>query len=370
MRLAIDLRCLLDTRRGGVETYTIAMVKELLKRSDIEVDLFYQARKASPFIHEIFPKVRYLAHSNSWFHLKYILGCRNLPQSYFKNEPDLIWLPDRRPFYKTVSPVVMTVHDQIPEHLPQTLSWKSRLWHWLFPLKKMFPLCAGLLTPSLYVMQSLSFPIPKEVTYEGATLSKTALVPKGVKKPFFLSLSPADPRKRLDWVLGAAQKFPKKNFVIAGLKIGDARFKKMRMIWPSNITTLGLITEEEKKGLYENAEALLALSREEGFDLPVLEAVIAHCPVILSDIPVHRELYKKGEFVKTEEDLWGRLYNWKRAEHTPPEPRGHYTWEKAAQRASLFFTRIILNKNRKDSGHRNGNDHTKDAESLKTYHHG
>ncbi len=357
MRIAIDLRCLLDARPGGVETYTIAMVKELLKQPDFEVDLFYQARKACPFIHEVFPKVRHLAFSNSWFHLKHLVGCRSLPKGYFKQMPDLIWLPDRRPFYKTRIPLVMTVHDQIPEHLPSTFSWKSRLWHWLFPLKTLVAPCAGLLTPSLYVMQALPFPIPKEVTYEGVELAHTAVLPKGIQKPFFLSISPADPRKRLAWLLRAAQKFPKKHFVIAGLKRKDSRFKKTTMTWPSNLKPLGVITEEEKKGLYQNAEALLALSQEEGFDLPVLEAVATNCPVLLSDIPVHRELYKKGEFIQTQEDLWAHLYHWEKSRHRAPQPRGLYSWDKAAQRASLFFERIILHENRKNSRDRDGNDH-------------
>ena len=144
----------------------------------------------------------------------------------------------------------------------------------------------------------------------------------------------------------ASQRFPKLNFVIAGVKLKDRRFKKLNISKRENLFLLPSITEAEKAWLYRNACALLALSRSEGFDLPVLEAVHAKCPVLLSDIPVHHELYKEAEWVKTEEDLWKSLYLAKNANLKVPTPRGTYTWEKAAQRSLLFFLRVLLNKDR------------------------
>jgi len=50
------------------------------------------------------------------------------------------------------------------------------------------------------------------------------------------------------------------------------------------------LTDEQLARLISGANALLAPSRAEGFDLPVAEAGALGTPVIGSDIPVHREL--------------------------------------------------------------------------------
>lgn len=350
-RIAIDLRPLLDPHESGVSVYTKSLVQRLIQNPSVEWQLFYQAKKRCSRIHELFPNVQHVARSNRLFHLKYLFGLKKLPKNYFKTIPDLLWIPDRRPFYECPFPIVMTIHDRIPELLPSSLSLKSRLWHRLFSLNRLKAGTKGLLFPSLTVAQSVRSRNPKEVTYEGVEFFEKpkrpeALSKKIKEKDFFFTLSPADPRKRLTWIFNAAKRFPKMNFIIAGLKLKDQRFRKMSLKTPENCSILNSISEEEKSWLYKNASAYLALSKMEGFDLPVLEAVHAKCPVLLSDIPVHHELYKDAEWIQTEEDLWKALYLAQNTSLKVPTPRGIYSWEKAAQRTLLFFLRVLGNENR------------------------
>lgn len=350
-RIAIDLRPLLDPHESGVTVYTKNIVKRLIESPEATWLLFYQARNRCQRIHDLFPEVQHIQRSNTSFHLKSLFRFPNLPKDYFSDQPDLLWMPDRRPFYKCPFPLVMTVHDRIPESEKNSLSLKSRVWHMIFNLNRLIKLTDGLLFPSLTVSQSVRTRKPKEVTYEGVAPTPKPMRPLGLpkkikEKEFFFSLSPADPRKRLEWIFKAAQRFPKMNFVIAGMKEGDKRFKKMKFLKTQNVFVLPTITEEEKAWLYRNALALLALSRSEGFDLPVLEAVHAKCPVLLSDIPVHHELYKDAEWIKTEEDLWKGLYLAQNSSLKVPTPRGTYNWEKAAERSLFFFLRVLLNKDR------------------------
>ena len=352
LRIAVDLRPLMEPFESGVTIYTKSILDRLLlNHPEIEWILFYQGRKRIPAIHNLYPQVRHIQKSNTFFHLSSIPLTPNLPSDYFVDQPDLLWMPDRRPFYKTSFPVVMTVHDLIPEHQPRNFSIKGRIWHKLFSLKKLLKGVNGILTPSLSVSQSIRTKLPKEVTYEGADLAKQAVEPKNfpkkwLKEGFFLMIAPADPRKHLDWVFSAVERFPRLNFLIAGWKENDKRFKRQGKKGTENCFFLNHITEEEKAWLLKNTTALLALSSEEGFDLPVLEAVTAKCPVLLSDIPVHRELYKEAEWVKNKEDFFRILYMSKQSELKVPTPRGNYSWDKASERVLLFFLRVLRNKNR------------------------
>jgi glycosyltransferase involved in cell wall biosynthesis len=348
-RVAVDLRCLLEPFESGVTVYTKALVDELLKAPHLlELDLFYQARNRCEAIHQKYPQVRHLSLSNTTFHFRCLFGFPPLPSSYFPVQPDLIWLPDRRPFYKSSIPLVMTVHDQVPETLKESLSFKGKLWHFLFSLKRLKKLSSGFLFPSLTVAHRVNSSLPWEVTYEGVKLSSTMEKPKGVPAgDFVLSLAPLDPRKRLNWVFEMAHFFPKVSFVCAGLKEKDGRFARLHLPTLPNLIYLGKVTEPEKKWLLKKAKVLLALSRYEGFDLPVLEAIHTKTPVILSDIAVHRELYKNATYVQGQNDLKSALYTALHRGGIIPEPRGIYTWEKAAERTLLFFFRVLLHKDGK-----------------------
>lgn len=60
------------------------------------------------------------------------------------------------------------------------------------------------------------------------------------------------------------------------------------------ILFLGALTDDEVAWLYRNADCFLFLSRAEGFGLPPLEAATFGCPVVVSDIPVMREVCADG----------------------------------------------------------------------------
>jgi glycosyltransferase involved in cell wall biosynthesis len=53
---------------------------------------------------------------------------------------------------------------------------------------------------------------------------------------------------------------------------------------------LGRCSDEELASWYDTAAACISLSSQESFGLVVLEAAAAGCPVVVSDIPVHRDL--------------------------------------------------------------------------------
>lgn len=63
-------------------------------------------------------------------------------------------------------------------------------------------------------------------------------------------------------------------------------------------------SDAELRSLLRGAIALVSPSLEEGFGLPPLEALANGCPVVLSDIPVYREVYGAwGEFFDPHDEM-------------------------------------------------------------------
>ena len=59
---------------------------------------------------------------------------------------------------------------------------------------------------------------------------------------------------------------------------------------PSHIRFLGRVSDDELVRLYNQAACFVFPSLYEGFGLPPLEAMACGCPVLVSDIPVEREI--------------------------------------------------------------------------------
>lgn len=342
--IAVDCRPLIEKRVSGVSVYTREIIRELSKYTELDLKFFYQNGKKIEHLHQEFKDIQFIKKSSTKFHLRSSIKFQKLAEGYFDIKPDLIWLPDRRPFYKTEIPIVMTIHDMVPKRARASLSWRSRLWHLMFPTKKLIKNVDGVLCPSFSVEQEIPRNMMRRVTYEGARKQKPELI-KGLSKKFSLFLAPDDPRKGISDFLRLVQDFPKDNFVWAGRKPNDKRFSSLKVDELTNLHIIPEFSESQKWGLFQQATLLLALSKYEGFDLPVLEAVRAKCPVIMSDIDVHQELYSGVNFVSNYEDLKTEYIRSRSNRLALPKTRGVYTWGSAAKQSLLLFRRVIENKN-------------------------
>lgn len=63
------------------------------------------------------------------------------------------------------------------------------------------------------------------------------------------------------------------------------------------VSLTGLLEREEVFSRLARAHVLISASKGEGLPVAVIEAMAARCPVILSDIPPHRELLDGAEFI-------------------------------------------------------------------------
>ena len=194
---------------------------------------------------------------------------------------------------------VMTVHDLSFLKNP---SWYSRTYYWYY--KFMTPLAVKtsqhILTVSEFSKSEILgfYPFLKaeeiSVVYNAidSRLFKhqTSDIRHQTSEPFVLCVSSIDPRKNFARLIEACQGLTGAKLYIVG-KYNRVFSQQMKLDTDSDkIHFLGRISDEELVQLYNQAACFVFPSLYEGFGLPPLEAMACGCPVLVSDIPVEREV--------------------------------------------------------------------------------
>lgn len=147
---------------------------------------------------------------------------------------------------------------------------------------------------------------------EEKTINTEILSRRGLKtKKYFLCISNEKPHKNLKMLVKAYHQFFKNN-----PPINPSAF------WPLAITTSNLFTKQPLSGILElgqtsekeiqillqNAAGLFFPSLYEGFGLPPLEGAVLGTPLVVSDIPAHRETLAT---LSENEIFWANPYDTK-----------------------------------------------------------
>lgn len=166
----------------------------------------------------------------------------------------------------------------------------------------------------------------------------------GLPSEYLLFVGASGPRKGLDWLLTAHATAPDLPPLVFS---GPGTFTESE-----RVHRLGYLSEVDLRHVVAGAAALVLPSRDEGFGLPVLEALACDIPVVCSDIPALREisggythLVPYGEVDALADAL--------RAAISDPHPasasiahRAHaatFTWHRCAQ-ATVTAYRKALNR--------------------------
>lgn len=112
-----------------------------------------------------------------------------------------------------------------------------------------------------------------------------------VNGKYILTVSSLEPRKNLNNLIRAFNRIEgKTKLVIVGLQNSNFRSGLDLALLGENIEVKGYQTDKELGCLMNGAEVFVSVSLYEGFGLPAVEAMGFGCPVIVSDIPAHREI--------------------------------------------------------------------------------
>lgn len=105
-----------------------------------------------------------------------------------------------------------------------------------------------------------------------------------IRGPFFIFAGAREPRKNLPALLQAHRSLePGTQLVLAGPRGGEPSAGR-------DVVETGYVAREELRALYHQAIALVMPSRDEGFGLPILEALQSGTPVVASSIPAFHEV--------------------------------------------------------------------------------
>jgi glycosyltransferase involved in cell wall biosynthesis len=130
--------------------------------------------------------------------------------------------------------------------------------------------------------------------------SSQSAIPGWRGEPFLLCVAQHRRNKNILFLLSVFQRLirqrkinPSMKLVIIGIT-GPETARILRMIKHTGLTQNVLLmhglSEPDLQWCYRNCEVLLAPSKTEGFGLPVVEALLAGCRVVCSNIPAFREL--------------------------------------------------------------------------------
>lgn len=195
-------------------------------------------------------------------------------------------------------PSVLTIHDLIPWHREGTSA--SALLHracYRYAVRSSARRAARLTTVSHYVRQKVTKTLR-------VSPDRVAVVPNGVDIPttgrcrgtvetkaFALYVGGHEPRKNVAGVFKAMQRYWQRYDPTLELRLTgherslsrDAATTYQRLPSDAPVRFLGDISDAELEEHYSSARVLLLLSHEEGFGLPVLEAMAHGCPVVAAN---------------------------------------------------------------------------------------
>jgi glycosyltransferase involved in cell wall biosynthesis len=282
VRLGVDAKCLLPPR-AGIARYLEGVLGglEAVAPGDLTVELLQPRRPRRTLPWVIWDLRR--------------ASARGL---------DVLHCPFYYPPPAPRCPVTVAIHDLLVLERPE---WFRPRWG--NTLRAMIPRGArradAVITGSRCVADALvaAYGVPRErIRLIGYGLDHRRFAPPGAERvtatrrqfgldrPYLLQVGAIEPRRGVDLAISAVgacrTAMPGLELVLAG----ESRAPVAALdAPPSWVRRLGRVDDAALPALYAGAEAVLAPSRGEGFDFPVLEALACGAAVVASDIPVHVE---------------------------------------------------------------------------------
>ncbi len=170
-----------------------------------------------------------------------------------------------------------------------------------------------------------------------------------LNRPYILSLATHEPRKNIHGILEAYQEAKKRNPAIAPLVLAGSAQNSFPNHLLKHVHVLGYVPSKHRPALLRGAQALLFPSFNEGFGLPVLEALACGTPVVTSAATPPSSLFTHGIFPAdpyNTHDIADALLRClaipknQQTAHMYHAQTIPYTWKKHAEKLESVFQRL------------------------------
>lgn len=316
MRIGIDIRCLVDGKRTGVEEYTLGLLEHVFSMDQrnkyvLFINSFHEPKSdLSMFDKHKNVSIKKFRIPNKllnlcfwyfgWPHVDKMIGGVDI---FFMPNINFIGLSKE-------TKLLLTIHDLSFEMYPEFFSVKRRLWHSLINPRKLCRRADHIIAVSDSTRQDIISKYcvkPGKVTriYNGVPdvfvsmdrNDKSLLEIKDkyhLPFSFILFLGTVEPRKNIIAVSRAFNELKKLNnteisrckLVIAGAKGWKTKeiFSELRGAeFTKDIIYTNRVSNEDKAAVYNLSSVFVYPSFFEGFGLPPLEAMKCGVPVISSN---------------------------------------------------------------------------------------
>jgi glycosyltransferase involved in cell wall biosynthesis len=316
MRIGVDIRCLSDGKRTGVEEYTLNLLHNLFamdqKNQYVLFLNLYGEPKSDLAQFEKFKNVSIKQFKIPNKVLNFCFWYFRWPKvDTMLGGVDVFFMPNINfVALSSKAKLVLTVHDLSFEIYPETFSIKRRLWHQFINPKRLCKHAHTIIAISDSTKNDIArcYGIkPEKIRriYNGAgeefaamdrNDSKLIAAKEKYHLPFnfILFLGTIEPRKNIIALVRAYDRLRQLNnpqldrykLVIAGCKGWNVKniMDEMRGAkFTNDIIYTSLVTPEDKPAVYNLASLFVYPSFFEGFGLPVLEAAKCGVPVVASN---------------------------------------------------------------------------------------
>lgn len=220
-----------------------------------------------------------------------------------RRPPDILFVPAHTLPIILPGRASVTLHDVAFMAFPEAYSLPSRLYHaWAtrFAVKHAHPILTvsefskGEITKWFDVQDEritvtpLGFDAERYGPVDDTTVADTVRR-YAISRPYFLFVGRLETKKNIGGLLASFRKFQEMwpddrvSLVLVG-KHGYGYEDEVREGLPEDVIEPGYVCQDDMRALYAGAEALVFVSKYEGFGLPAIEAFACGTPVIASDI--------------------------------------------------------------------------------------
>ncbi len=305
MQIVVNTRLLIQNKLDGIGWFSYQTLKRITQNNpDVHFIFLFDRNYNDEFIFSdnitpivIGPQARHPFLYYAWFHL----SVKNLLN---RMNPDLFLSPDGFLSPGAKCKQLPVIHDINFLHNPKDLkSLTSKYYNHFFP--KYAKLATRIATVSEYSKMDISnnYHIPTDkidVVYNGINEGFTALseIEQQATRekysdgnPFFLFVGSQSPRKNLNRLIAAFDKFKEQShsdykLVLVGAVYsneGDVKHVIDKSKFRNDIIFTGRQPQEELEKIMASAFALTFVPYFEGFGIPIVEALECETPVICSN---------------------------------------------------------------------------------------